>query len=118
MSLLTLSNFNDVVEQQGAVCNYGDVQLANGSSLNDGIVELCVDDAWGTICGENWDKEDANVVCAQLGFLPTGEEKLVYLCMTHLWHDGFFNWLYHFRIEKVLRHIMDTSVELAQTTSF
>ena len=86
MSLLTLSNFNDVVEQPGAVCNYGDVKLEFDYN---GTVELCVNNTWGTICGENWDKEDANVVCAQLGYLSTGEEKLVYLCMTRLWHDGF-----------------------------
>lgn len=53
-------------------CLDGEVRLANGSTLQEGRVELCVNDAWGTICNNLWDSMDASVVCQQLGFSPHG----------------------------------------------
>ena len=33
-----------------------------------GNVEVCLDQQWGSVCDTNWDKLDAQVVCAELGF--------------------------------------------------
>lgn len=41
----------------------------------EGRVEICFDEAWGTICDTLWSTNDATVVCRQLGFSSTGIHK-------------------------------------------
>ena len=50
------------------------MRLADGTSLNEGRVEVCVDGSWGTVCDDGWGNIDAQVVCNQLGYSPTGEQ--------------------------------------------
>ena len=50
-------------------CNYGDVRLVNGPASNEGVVEVCIDAHWGTICADHaWNTNDATVICRQLGY--------------------------------------------------
>ena len=55
------------------------MRLVGGSDnlqlgTREGRVEICINDAWGTVCDTLHDTEDAGVVCEQLeGFQRDGE---------------------------------------------
>ena len=56
-------------------CVEGEVRLINGEDESEGRVELCINHAWGTICGSyHWATIDSNVVCKQLGHLELGNQ--------------------------------------------
>ena len=57
---------------QRSNCTDGAVRLINGSGPHEGRLEVCVNEAWGTVCSNGWDQIDTNVVCNQLGYLSFG----------------------------------------------
>ena len=47
----------------------GTVRLVGTSGTpNAGTVELVVDGVWGSVCDDDWDRDDAEVVCRMLGY--------------------------------------------------
>ena len=54
-------------------CTNDEVQLVGGATTDEGSVEVCVSGQWSAICDDLWSKEDAEVVCKQLGHNPIGK---------------------------------------------
>ena len=79
MASLVMSDINDNYYFLGinsvvrSNCSNGDVRLVGGSGSHEGRVEVCINEAWGSICSNGWDDKDADIVCKQLGFLPIGQ---------------------------------------------
>ena len=38
-----------------------------GADPSEGRLEICINNAWGSVCDDQFDDEDADVVCIQLG---------------------------------------------------
>ncbi|XP_059212017.1 scavenger receptor cysteine-rich type 1 protein M130-like [Centropristis striata] len=55
----------DHTEEASVECS-GNVKLSGGNTHCSGRVEFFDKNQWGTVCGESWDVNDANVVCRQL----------------------------------------------------
>ena len=84
------------------VCDDGALRLVGGSSDLNGRVEICYNEAWGTICDNQFDSADSSVVCAQLGFSRNSNEDFFSLCVTIQSHGSLictlrlcgFGWSY------------------------
>ena len=54
-------------------CMDGDVRLSGGTTQYEGRVEVCINEAWSTVCAySGWSSSAAKVVCKQIGALTLG----------------------------------------------
>ena len=54
------------------ICERGQVHLAGSGYSTIGRIEVCMDGTWGTVCSDSFDQNDANVICAHLGYSQYG----------------------------------------------
>ena len=60
-------------------CTDGQVRLFGGLTDYEGTVEICINNAWGTISdGYGWGYEEAQTVCNALGYTAPGIKARIY----------------------------------------
>ena len=65
--------FTTVVPQTPySSCTTGEIRLIGGMRPSEGRVELCVNNAWGTVCDDGWSVQDSNVACKVAGHQAFG----------------------------------------------
>ena len=53
-------------------CKEGSIRVVDGIIEQEGRVEVCVNQVWGSVCDDGWDKTDAHIVCQQMGHPELG----------------------------------------------
>ncbi len=65
-------------------CIDGEVRLVGASGFVDpleGRLELCYNNAWGTVCRTEFGTNDARVVCGQLGLDRLSKSVMLFTCL-------------------------------------
>ncbi len=58
-------------------CEEGAVRLVNGSISQQGRIEVCHNNIWGSICGTGFNYTDAYVVCKELDLGVSGQYSIL-----------------------------------------
>ena len=67
-------------------CTEGEIRLYGGSKPNEGILHVCTNGAWGTVClNPDWSENDAVVACRELGYSAYGllHYKIIYKVVSY-----------------------------------
>ena len=58
-------------------CNNGDIRLEDGITTQEGRIEVCYNNIWGSVCGDGFDFTDAYVACKAISISG------IFLVVTH-----------------------------------
>ena len=72
----------DLTSTNAANCSDGDIRLAQGPNVREGRVEICLNNAWGTVCQQlgSFTPTSARVVCRQLSFSDSESGETLKYC--------------------------------------
>lgn len=59
--------YNCFLYYKVASTNSSYIRLSDGKSTADGRIEINIDGSWGTVCSNNFDDVDAQVICKMTG---------------------------------------------------
>lgn len=77
-------------------CEQNATRLVGGQNKFEGRVEVCQDGEWKTVCNSQWNLEEAQVVCRQLGFAEDARSELFHKTNnTQLYLVRLIIWLLH-----------------------
>ena len=77
-----------ILKAQSQACENGDIRLVGGSTRFEGRVEVCLNNVWGTVCDDSFDRFTSRatinaqnfvtVACRQLGLSTAGGMSCLY----------------------------------------
>ena len=70
--------FLEFISDGDVGCTDFDIRLVNGNTVDplEGRVEVCINNAWGTVCDTGFSVNDAEVICSQLGHPFSGMDQI------------------------------------------
>ena len=73
-AVIKLFSYSTAISTPNGNCSDGELRLEGGTvnlleRTREGRVEICINNAWGTVCDSAFRSPDAAVVCRQLGLL-------------------------------------------------
>ena len=67
----------DIDSTEFSDCDDGDIRLVDGTNPLEGRIELCLNNAWGTVCDTEFSEDVSDVICSQLQLPHNGKKYLV-----------------------------------------
>ncbi|XP_019860896.1 PREDICTED: deleted in malignant brain tumors 1 protein-like, partial [Amphimedon queenslandica] len=100
-----------VLGQLNDNCQHGTLRLVNGSATYRGRLEICINNVWGSVCGnyyfQYYGTYNARVACRQLGYEVDGGQSVSYYGGAHYGQSTGPIWLNRLRCTGSENNLLD-----------